>query len=103
MTVRSLGKVTVSTAGTPVPLSPAPLWVWRVRVQAVIGETGKVYLMDDSGAVIKQFWPTGAGGGKADEIEITAPEGAGNVIDVTKLKLDAQTAGQGALVSVWVK
>jgi hypothetical protein len=107
MIIVSLGKIAVSQPGTPVPLSPAPLLVSKVRVQTVIGETGRVFLGDrpsfnkaTGAGVIKEFWPTGAGGGVADEIELDA--GArGNVIDLSKLYLDANVAGEGAIVSYW--
>jgi hypothetical protein len=108
MEAKSLGKIAVPTPGASVPLSPAPLLVWKYRVQALVGETGKVYLGDNTmtagatnAGVIKQFWPTGAGGGKADEYDEIAPEEAGNVIDLSHRRLDTQIAGEGALVTYW--
>jgi hypothetical protein len=105
MNIVSLGKIRVMNPGTPVPLSATPLLVAKVRVQAVIGETGRVFLGDRStfnkatgAGVIKEFWPTGVGGGKADEFEIDATS-RGNVIDLSKLYLDANVAGEGAIVT----
>ena len=77
----------------------------KVRVQAVIGETGRVFLGDRPSfskaaglGVLKEFWPTGVGGGKADEFEIDAIS-RGNVIDLSRLYLDANVPGEGAIVS----
>jgi hypothetical protein len=110
MITTPLGKIAVTTAGTPVPLSTSPLLCWKVRVQALVGETGKVYLGDTTmtagtanTGVIKQFWPTGGGGGVADSIEITAPQDSGNVLDLSRFRLDAQVSGEGALVTYWVR
>src|ERR1700739_4570145 len=106
MQIKSFGKIAVPTPGTPVPLSATPLLVWKYRVQAVIGETGKVWLGDSTlhssnhTGEIKTFWPTGAGGGVADAFEDYAGNDD-NVIDLSQLKLDAQIAGEGAIVAVW--
>lgn len=104
MTVQTLGKVAVPTPGTAVPLSATPLRVWKVRVQGVISETGQVHLMNTTGDVIKTFWPTGAGagGGRADEYEMDAGE-EGNAIDLKQYSLDAQIAGEGALLTYWIR
>jgi hypothetical protein len=108
MQIKSLGKIAVPTPGTPVPLSATRLLVWKYRVQAVIGETGKVWLGDSTlhasnhTGEIKTFWPTGAGGGVADAFEDYAGDEE-NVIDLSGLRLDAQNGGEGAIVSVWIK
>jgi hypothetical protein len=108
MQIKSLGKIAVPTPGTPVPLSATPLLVWKYRVQAVIGETGKVWLGDNTlhasnhVGEIKTFWPTGAGGGVADVFEDDADDDD-NVIDLSQLRLDAQNAGEGAIVTTWIK
>lgn len=108
MQIQSLGKIAVPTPGTPVPLASTSMLVWKYRVQAVIGETGKIWLGDSTlqsasnTGVIKSFWPTGAGGGVADSFEDFADDDD-NVIDISQLRLDAQNAGEGAIVSVWTK
>lgn len=108
MQIQSLGKIAVPTPGTPVPLSSTVMLVWKYRVQAVIGETGKIWLGDtmlqsaSNTGVIKSFWPTGAGGGVADAFEDCAGN-EDNVIDISELRLDAQNAGEGAIVSLWIK
>jgi hypothetical protein len=108
MQIKSLGKIPVPTPGTPVPLSATTLLVWKYRVQAVIGETGKIWLGDPTLVAathtgeIKTFWPTGAGGGIADSFEDYAGD-EDNVIDMSQLMLDAQNAGEGAIVTVWIR
>jgi hypothetical protein len=79
MQVKSFGKIAVPTPGTPVRLTTdTTLRVARLRFAAVIGETGRVFLgvagmnKATGAGVIKEFWPTGADGGVADQIEITA-------------------------------
>jgi hypothetical protein len=105
MNIVSMGKIRVMSPGAPVPLSASSLMVSGVRVQTVIGDTGRVFLGDRQSlnkasgtGVIKEFWPTGAGGGVADEFEL---EAGSNVIDLSKLYLDANVAGEGAIVSYW--
>jgi len=108
MQIKSLGKFSVPTPGTPVPLSATTLLVWKYRVQAVIGETGKIWLGDSTlhasnhTGEIKTFWPTCAGGGVADSYEDNASN-ADDVIDMSQLRLDAQNAGEGAIVTIWIK
>ena len=72
---RSLGKTAVPTPGTPVRVtSDTTIRAHRNRFAVAIGETGRVFLgvagmNKASGAgVVKEFWPTGAGGGVADEL-----------------------------------
>ena len=81
MQARSFGKIAVPTPATPVRLTTGTtLRVVRLRFAAVIGETGRVFLgvagmnKANGTGVIKEFWPTGAGGGVADQIEIEAIE-----------------------------
>jgi len=108
MQIKSLGKIAVPTPGTPVPLSATTLLVWKYRVQAVIGEMGKIWLGDSTlhasnhTGEIKTFWPTGASGGVADAFEDNAVD-EDDVIDVSQLRLDAQNAGEGAIVTVWIR
>jgi hypothetical protein len=74
MQAKSFGKIAVPTTGTPVRLTTdTTLRVARLRFAAVIGETGRVFLgvagmnKATGAGVIKEFWPTGAGGGVADQ------------------------------------
>ncbi|MGH9673565.1 MAG: hypothetical protein ACRD44_10320 [Bryobacteraceae bacterium] len=112
MEPHSLGKIAVSTPGTPVPFTTnATLLVSRVRVQTVIGETGRIWLgvsgmnKNTHVGVMKQFWPTGASGAAAsmpaDSWEINE-SGGDNTIQLSSLFLDAAVAGEGAIVEYWL-
>ncbi len=79
---RSLGKTAVPTPGTPVRVtSDTSIRAHRIRFAVAIGETGRVFLgvagmNKASGAgVVKEFWPTGAGGGVADELVLESAAG----------------------------
>lgn len=107
LTPGSLGQVVVATPGTPVPLSGSLLLVNKVRIAGIIGNAGRSWLglstlnKSTGAGVLKEFWPTGGGGGVADAIEISSP-GLGNHIDLSKFYADANTAGEGFSVSYWV-
>ena len=103
---RSFGKIAVPTPGTPVRLSSdIALHVSRMRFAPVIGEVGRVFLgvsgmtKANGGGVIKEFWPTGAGGGVADEFVIDSPAGE---LRPSDYYVDANTAGEGLIVSYWL-
>ena len=100
---RSLGKVAVPTPGTPVRVtSDTTIRAHRIRFAVAIGETGRVFLgvaglNKASGAgVLKEFWPTGAGGGVADELVI---ESAAGDLRLSDYYVDANTAGEGLIVA----
>lgn len=105
VTVKPLGKISVATAGGRVAASSTPVMVCRVHFQAVTGETGKVYIGDStlnlatSAGVIHMFWPTGAGGGQPQDLDIVDHAGSGNAIDLSTLSIGAQIAGEGCLVT----
>jgi hypothetical protein len=115
MTVKSLGLVAVPVSGTSVVLDGgAGTKCWKVRVQAVIGSSARLYLGDSTmGAgtantgVIKQFWPTtGAGASPAvpaDQWEMDAGGGGSNVINLSDYKLDSSVNGDGAFVTYWTR
>jgi hypothetical protein len=107
MQARSFGKIAVPTPGTPVRLTTdTTLRVARLRFAAVIGETGRVFLgvagmnKATGAGVIKEFWPTGAGGGVADQIEITAIENR-HLLTPADYYVDANTATEGLIASSW--
>ena len=109
MQARSLGKITVPAPGTPVRLTADPaLTCARIRIQDVIGQTGRLFLgvagMDKStgAGLIKEFWPTGGGGGIADEITLDSPDGT-NALRLADYYIDANIAGEGVIVSYWVR
>jgi hypothetical protein len=85
MQAKSFGKIAVPTPGTPVRLTTdTTLRVARLRFAAVIGETGRVFLgvagmnKATGAGVIKEFWPTGAGGGVASGVEDASADKSGN-------------------------
>ena len=79
---RSFGKIAVPAPGTPVRVtSDVNLRAVRLRFAVVIGETGRVFLgvagmnKATGAGVLKEFWPTGAGGGIADELVLESVNG----------------------------
>lgn len=104
---RSFGKIVVATPGTPVRLSSdLNLRVSRIRLAVVIGEVGRVFLgvagmnRATGAGVIKEFWPTGAGGGVADEFVIDSPNG--DLLRPADYYIDANNAGEGLIVAYWI-
>jgi hypothetical protein len=49
--------------------------------------------------VVKEFWPTGAGGGVADELVI---ESASGELRSADYYVDANTAGEGLIAAYWM-
>ncbi len=103
---RSFGKIAVAAPGTPVRVtSDANLRVSRLRFAAVVGEVGRVFVgvagmnKANGTGVIKEFRPTGAGGGVADEFVIDSPTGELRPADYY---IDANTAGEGLIVAYWI-
>lgn len=107
MKAHSFGKIGVPTPGTPVPVSSDPnLRVERMRFAAVIGETGRVFLgvagmnKANGTGVLKEFWPTGSGGGVADSFDIWA-EDARHLLAPSDYYVDANNASEGLIVGYW--
>lgn len=103
---RSLGKTAVPTPGTPVRVtSDTSIRAHRSRFAVAIGETGRVFLgvagmnKATSAGVVKEFWPTGAGGGMADELVL---ESAAGELRPSDYYVDANTAGEGLIIAYWV-
>ena len=103
---RSLEKIAVPTPGTPVRVtSDTTIRANRIRFAVAIGETGRVFLgvqgmnKATGAGVVKEFWPTGAGGGVADELVI---ESAAGELRPSDYYVDANTAGEGLIVAYWV-
>jgi hypothetical protein len=82
------------------------LRVNRIRFAPLIGEVGRVFLgvagmnKATGGGVIKEFWPTGAGGGVADALMIESPNG--DLLRPADYYIDANTAGEGLIVAYWI-
>ena len=107
MQARSFGKIAVPTPGTLVRLTTdTTLRVARLRFAAVIGETGRVFLgvagmnKANGTGVIKEFWPTGSGGGVADQIEFAAIDNRYLLIPADYY-VDANNASEGLIASHW--
>ncbi|MCX6620641.1 MAG: hypothetical protein NTY38_06115 [Acidobacteria bacterium] len=103
---RSFGKIAVPTPGTPVRVtSDTTIRAHRIRFAVAVGETGRVFLgvqgmTKGTGAgVLKEFWPTGAGGGVADELVI---ESAVGDLRPSDYRVDANAAGEGLIVAYWI-
>jgi hypothetical protein len=77
----------------------------RIRFAVAIGETGRVFLgvqgmnKATGAGVVKEFWPTGAGGGVADELVI---ESAAGELPPSDYYVDANSAGEGLIVAYWI-
>ncbi|MBV6418292.1 MAG: hypothetical protein LC130_13885 [Bryobacterales bacterium] len=102
---RSLGKVAVAVPGSPVRVTvDENLRAVRMRFAPLIGETGRMFLgvagmnKGTGAGVIKEFWPTGVGGGVADELVLEAAHG----LRPADYWIDANVAGEGLLVAYWV-
>lgn len=101
----SLGKVVVPTPGTPVQLSASASLppVHSLRFSVIAGGTGKVYLgtagMNKAtlAGVLKEFWPTGVGGGVDDSF--TLPMSEREPYNVADYWIDAAVAGEGLIIS----
>ena len=82
------------------------LRVERMRFAAVIGQTGRVFLgvsgmnKANGTGVIKEFWPTGSGGGVADSFDIWA-EDSRHLLLPSDYYVDANNAGDGLIVAYW--
>ena len=50
--------------------------------------------------MVKEFWPTGAGGGVADAYEIWA-EDSRHLLVPSDYYVDANNAGEGLIVAYW--
>ena len=107
MRAKSFGKIAVPTPGTLVRLTAdTTLRVARPRFAVVIGETGRVFVgvvgmnKANGTGVIKEFWPTGAGGGVADQIDIAAIDNR-HLLAPADYYIDANTANEGLIASFW--
>jgi hypothetical protein len=103
---RSFGKVAVATPGTPVRVtSDTTIRAQQIRFAVAIGETGRVFLgvqgmnKATGAGVVKEFWPTGAGGGVADELVL---ESAAGELRPSDYYVDANSAGEGLIVAYWI-
>jgi len=108
MTHTSLGRVNVSTPGTPVSLSSNPTQrVAKLFFQVVPGLTGKAYIgspgMNKStlSGVCRVLWPN-ATGGVSDQFFLETQDGA-DTIPLAEYVIDVDVAGEGLLISYWTE
>ncbi|CAB4130739.1 hypothetical protein UFOVP130_30 [uncultured Caudovirales phage] len=111
MNAIALGKVTVTTAGTPVPITAAMITAaggqlppnggcCRIEAWAVPGSTGVVFVKTVQGNKVVMALPVPASG-FAENWVAEDPEG-GNTIYPAAFQLDAASNNDGAYVTVWV-
>lgn len=107
MTPASLGRVNVTTPGTPVRLAATRTPCCRIRVQVVAGLTGKMYLGTSAlnkttlAGVIKELWPNQSGG-VDDSYEVWSSTDA-DTLDLADYWIDAAVAGEGLIIAYWNK
>jgi len=101
-----LGKIIVTTAGTPVALTvpgsytlPASGCVRKVEVWADPGMTGTAVYVKVGTSILAAL-PKPASGFAA---HWSTPETDGDVVNPTSFEIDAQTSGDGAFVTLWVE
>ena len=108
MIINCLGRVNVSVAGTPVPLTTNPaITASKLLVQVIPGLTGKTYFGSASMAkatlagVARILWPNTAGG-FSESFFLESQDGA-NSIRLKDYAIDADVAGEGLLVTYWTE
>jgi hypothetical protein len=108
MTHTSMGRVNVSTPGTPVRLSTNPAQrVSKLFVQVIPGLTGKCYLGNPSmskstlAGVSRVLWPNPTGG-FSDQFFLEAQDGKDS-IPLAEYAVDVDVAGEGLLVTYWTE
>jgi hypothetical protein len=106
MTLTSLGRVNVTTPGTPVQLTTDPtVRVSKLFFQSVPGLTGKCYIgavgmvKSSLTKVIRVLVPA-TNSAIADQFTL-APEDGRDSIYLSEYAIDADVAGEGLLVSYW--
>lgn len=108
MTLTSLGKVTVPTPGTPVPINPNIVATASVlAVQTIPGLTSKIYIGQSTmnkatlAGVCRILWPN-PNGGICDQFVLNDESGLDS-IRLAEYYLDTDVAGEGALVAYWTE
>ena len=102
MILTSLGRVAVTTSGTPVPLSSSTsAMVARVVLQTAPSNTGKIYfgskgLNKTTLAGVSRVLAT------VDSYEIATEDGTDG-LSLAQLAIDADVSGEGVLVSYWTE
>ena len=98
MAIKSIGKVTVATAGTPVAVSSTSIPVCWVRFVALSANTGNIIPGDSTldSATLAGAFHDGLSAGQPYEIAVGS---AGqNIGDLAQMKVDATVNGESCLV-----
>lgn len=108
MNVTSMGRVNVTTPGTPVALSTDPNQrVSKIFFQVIPGLTGKAYVGSKGmnratlAKVMRVLWPN-ASGGFSETFSIESQDNT-DVLNLSQYYVDMDVAGEGLLVSYWTE
>jgi hypothetical protein len=103
MTVLPLGKIAVTTAGTPVPVTATKTLCNQIVVSVLAANTGKTYFGTAAlvkstfvGVVVQFLIPPATG---AAATFILRPEEGGNQLNAADFWVDADVNGEGLLVT----
>lgn len=106
MTQIPLGRVNVSTPGTPVPLSTNPTQkASKLFFQVIPGLTGKCYVgvpgmsKTTLNGVSRILWPNPTGG-FSDQFFLETQDGEDSM-PLSEYAIDVDVAGEGLLVTYW--
>ena len=108
MVINCMGRVNVSTPGTPVRLATHPsVTAAKLFIQVIPGLTGKAYVGTPSldklslAGVARVLWPN-SGGGLSDQFYVESQDGT-NAIRLMDYAIDMDIAGEGLLVTYWTE
>jgi hypothetical protein len=106
MHINPEGRISVTTPGTPVPLSTDPTaTASKLFFQVIPGLTGKTYVgapgmaKSTLAGVARVLWPNPTGG-FSETFEIESQDGEDS-IHLAEYAVDADVAGEGLLVTFW--
>lgn len=106
MDIISLGKKTVTTAGTPIPLSATSVKCHKIIVSQIPGTTGTTYfgkstLVKATGVGVLRYFVAPTASGMLDFWEIVSPDG--NQLDLAEYYVDANVNAEGLQAAYAVK
>lgn len=106
MTLNCLGRVNVTTPGTPVALTTDPTAIAStLLIQTIPGLTSKIYVGQKGmnkttlSGVCRILWPN-TNGGISDQLMVNVASGT-DQLHPSEYFIDADVAGEGVLVSYW--
>ncbi|HVW08668.1 MAG TPA: hypothetical protein VHC90_08800 [Bryobacteraceae bacterium] len=108
MTMTTLGRISVATPGTPVPLATDPaITASKLFVQVIPGLTGKMYLgartmTKTTLAGVARVLSPNASGGFSENFFLESQDGS-DTIRLKDYAVDADVAGEGLLVTYWTE